>query len=82
MWEAVEVNITGLRERRCITKPPGRPLPPGPLGSKSPSLLSLTPSQRSAFNAVGPFNGTPAKVTCCGNAIDLEYPVIIRKCIA
>lgn len=64
MWEAVEVNITGLRERRYIMKLPGRPIPPGPLGSKSPSLLSLTPSQHSAFNTVGPFNGTPAKVMC------------------
>ena len=60
-WEAVEVNISGSREGRHNMKT-GRPIPPGPLGSKSASLLSLTPSQHSAFDTVGPSNGKPAKV--------------------
>ena len=55
------MHISGSQERSNNMKP-GRPIPPGPLGSKSASLLSLTPSQHSAFNTVGPSNRTPAKV--------------------
>lgn len=61
VWETVQVNIGGTQERDHEMMP-GRSIPPGPQGSKSAPCLSLTPSQHSAFNAVGPSNGTPAKV--------------------
>ena len=60
-WNAIEVNISGSQERSHQMKP-GRMTTPGPLGRKSASLLSLTPSQHSAFKPVGSFNGTPSKV--------------------
>ena len=61
VWNTVEVNISGSQERSRQMQPE-RMMAPGPLGGKSASLPSLTPSQHSAFKTVSSSHGTPCKV--------------------
>jgi len=61
IWRAAEVNFT-VSENRNHTGSQRRPVPQRPMVAKSASLLSLTPSQHSAFNAVSPSASASVKV--------------------
>jgi len=61
VWNTIEVNVSGEQERRHQIKPGGLTAP-GPLGRKSASHPSLTPSQHSAFKTVSSSFGMPVKV--------------------